>query len=86
MDEPIDFERARNRRLPRDTFVELPAEAEPCDWLCQVFTPDGAPVPGRCGVLWGLDGVPGVTLTAAQCRHLSRALAQVADHLDAEYT
>jgi hypothetical protein len=93
VDEPIDLEAARNRRLPRIRFVELPececGEEDPemehsNMFLVQLFETNGMPVLGRVGLQFGIEDVPAVSLTGKQCRALSEALGQAAEHLEAE--
>ena len=81
MDRVIDLEKARNLRLSRGPFLDLPDEDDPYRWLYQVFS-EGEAVAGRTGIDFGVEGAPAVTITAAQCRSFAEALIQVADHLD----
>lgn len=81
-DGPIDMEKARNARLPKSYFVDLPIEDDPTSWVSQLFESDGRPVNDRTGLDFGLAGYTGVTLTARQCREFASVLLDVADQLE----
>lgn len=55
MKKPTDIETARNKRLPRATFIDLPDDDDPATWLSRLSDDDGEEVV-RCGIEFGFEG------------------------------
>lgn len=79
MTEPIDLDAYRNKRLPRARFITGEVR------LVQLYR-DGQPEPGMVGLCLPIDDedIPGVRMSAHECRSLAASLLRVADMIDRE--